>query len=227
MSLPSPFIRYINLFFGALTYFVKPYTEDLDRWLDFFARNLLNFFCLVLPYYHASVPQGTNDAVTAQMYSPFASLSYLTGQGGNLSTTAALADATLTAYAYIFTLYVLDTIGVFRSMQRQFRATIFAYHDHILNYLLDKLETRNIGFENIFEGLHLVQVRPRCSCCYCYHCYCYCYCYCCDRLCPVLSCAHCPLPSLSHLSLNHHHHHSNGMILSSNKGATGFFPTLT
>ncbi len=151
------YVMYINLSFGVLTYFVKPYTEDVDRWLDFFARLLINLFCLVLPYYHSQVPQGTNDTIVAQMYSPFSSVSYLTGAGGNLSTTAALADAALTAYVYIFTLYICNTVGFFRSMQRQFRAAVFAYHDHILNFLLDKLETRNIGFENIFEGLHLVQ----------------------------------------------------------------------
>ena len=151
------YVMFINLFFGILTYFVKPYTEDMDRWIDFFARLLIFFFCQVLPYYHSQVPQGTNDTVVAKIYSPFASSSYLIETMGALNTTATLADIALTAYVYIFTLYIFNTAGFFRSFQRQFRATIFAYHDHILNFLLDYLEKRNIGFENIFEGLHLVQ----------------------------------------------------------------------
>lgn len=151
------YVMYINLAFGVLTYFVKPFTDDVDRWIDFFARMLINVFCLGITYYDEQVPKGTNDAIAARMYSPFDSLPYLMGVGGTLSTTAALVDVFLTAYTYIFTIYILKRVGFFRFIERKIRATIFAYHDHILNYIIDKLETRNIGFENIFDGLQLVQ----------------------------------------------------------------------
>ena len=142
------YVMFINLFFGILTYFVKPYTEDMDRWIDFFARLLIFFFCQVLPYYHSQVPQGTNDTVVAKIYSPFASSSYLIETMGDLIY-ATLADIALTAYVYIFT-YTYSIRLDFPEFSAPIPGNHLCLSRSYLELSFDYLEKRNIGFENIF-----------------------------------------------------------------------------
>ena len=147
----------INISFGVLTYLGKPFTEDVDRWLDFLGRALVSGTLYGIIFCNELMPKGVNDNVSAGMYTPWDSFSYLTSVEPLDGAFYVLVDCFMTALLFIYTLYILSFVGFFSGINRKLTSLLYAMHDSILDYLISQLERRAIGRENMFEGLLLVQ----------------------------------------------------------------------
>jgi len=147
----------INIFFGFFTYLCKPFTEDTDRWLDFLGRILVGGTLFGIVYCNEQLPPGTNDQVPAQLYKPWASFDFLKSVEPTGGATYVMLDCLMAVYMFAYIFNVLEVVGFFAVTERALRSTLYGMHDHVLNYLINNLEKRAIGRENIFEGLLLVQ----------------------------------------------------------------------
>jgi len=150
-------IAVINIFFGFLTYLCKPFTEDTDRWLDFLGRILVGGTLFGIVYCNEQLPNGANDEVPAFLYKPLESFEFLKSVEPVGGATYVMIDCLMTTYMLGYIFNVLEVAGFFAVTERAFRSFLYGMHDHILDYLINNLEKRAIGRENIFEGLLLVQ----------------------------------------------------------------------
>ena len=146
----------INLIFGVLTYLVTPFSEESDQWFDFSGRIMVIGTAAGILFCHQNTPLGANDAVVSKMYDAQASLPYLTATTSLVSMTG-LVDVIITLYMYIYAVYILHFIGIFRFISRKIRTLTYGMHDHILDFLVTKLDERTIGAENMYTGLLVVQ----------------------------------------------------------------------
>lgn len=154
----------LNVLFGLVTYIGCPYTEEIDRWLDFSGRCLLSFVMLGLPIYE-SLAAGVIAAHKTYIYAPWRSFAYLqdvfSASSASLSSSseqfALVVDIMLVLFFYTYLLCILESIGLFRTLERMLNALVYAYHDHILDFLVEKMDERTFGLENIFSGMIFLQ----------------------------------------------------------------------
>lgn len=151
------YLLVINVVFGVLTYVVKPYTEDCDRWFDFSGRVMVVGTAAGILFCYANTPLGANDAVVSKMYDPESSLQYITGAGSLVGSTVGLVDVVIAVYMYIYAVYLIHFIGIFHVVARKIRTVTYGLHDHVLDFLTQKLDERTIGAENMYTGLLVVQ----------------------------------------------------------------------
>ncbi len=150
-------VMVINAFFGVLTYVCKPFTEDTDRWLDFLGRILVGGILYGIVYCSDVTPSGANDKVPAQLYKPWDSFAYLKTVDFISGASYVGVDCLMTLYFYGYIINVLEIVGFFAIAERTVRTTLYGMHDHVLDYLINMLERRAIGRENIFQGMLFVQ----------------------------------------------------------------------
>ena len=148
----------INIVFGILTYIFGPYTEDIDRWFEFTGRILVSLVAVGIVEY-ADRNQSIIDSVDTPLFRPWDAIEYVFTivDDGTILTTPVLLDIFMTAYFFSYMLYILYAIGVFGVFQRMWKALQFSYHDHILDFLVEKSEEKTFGMENTFTGLTLLQ----------------------------------------------------------------------
>lgn len=152
----TQYILGICCVFGVLTYFIRPFSEDCDRWFDFCGRIMVIITCGGILYCHANTPPGKYDNVPAKMYDAQASLPFLMSMS-TLSSISGLVDVVISLYMYFYCIYIVHFIGVFHAISRKIRTLTFGMHDHILDFLMEKLDERTIGAENMYTGLMVVQ----------------------------------------------------------------------
>lgn len=68
-----------------------------------------------------------------------------------------LVDIFMVVVFYIYFVYLLHLFGLFNMIYDMIKSIQYAMHDHILDYLIDKLDERSFGFENIYSGLQFIQ----------------------------------------------------------------------
>lgn len=147
----------INAVFGLITYLGNPYTEELDRWLEFSGRLMLFFIALGL-IVAAILEPGKVRTASTSMYSPasntvyFTSSKYLWDFG-----IYDVVDLFMVLYMYSYIIYVLYIIGFFGVLLRIVRNVLFQYHDHLFDFLVEKMDIKLVGLENIFMGFQLIQ----------------------------------------------------------------------
>jgi hypothetical protein len=142
----------IILFFGVLTYFRNPHTEDFDKWFDFFARSLVVFFSLITILCAKLVPFAANKEATS-LYNPKKSSAYFKTYGSGLSAYQ-FFDLVLVLFFYAFVVTLLYYIGFFSFLQRKIKSLKHSMHDRVFDFLIEKLEQKCIGLENIYIGFN-------------------------------------------------------------------------
>jgi len=146
-----------NVFFGMVTYAANPYTDDLDRWLEFNGRVLVGMVSVGVIIYAEFNLKAIEDTFIP-MYKPWQNISLLydTFFGFQASFTT-IIDIAMVLFFYSYIIYILYAIGCFHVFERMVEAFQFGFHDHILDMLVENLDKRTYGFENIFSGLEFVQ----------------------------------------------------------------------
>ena len=101
----------IDVLFGAVTYWAAPYTEELDRWLEFMGRVMIAYV-LIGTLVCASLWPDATDEVGPKLFEPWNSFSYVVSlyQGGLSS--YELLDLTMVLFFYCYMFYVLYAVGV-------------------------------------------------------------------------------------------------------------------
>jgi len=145
----------ITVLFGCLTYYNDPHTENFDKWFDFIGRSLIIFFAFVSMICAQLIPFAANKQNTS-LYDPTKTSVYFNTFGGGLSLYQFL-DLILVLFFYSFFIYILHSIGFFNAIQRTIKTIKYSMHDHIFDFLIDKISEKTIGFENIFSGLQFLQ----------------------------------------------------------------------
>lgn len=51
----------------------------------------------------------------------------------------------------------IDSVGFFHVFQRMIRNALFIYHDHVFDFLVEFIDQKAIGMDNIFSGFRLIQ----------------------------------------------------------------------
>jgi Ran GTPase-activating protein (RanGAP) involved in mRNA processing and transport len=151
-------IMAVNIFFGLLTYLCGPYTEDIDRWFEFTGRILITLVAGGLVEY-ASINEQVISSTATPLFKPWEAIQYVYTimKDGTLFTLPVMLDIFMTGYFFCYFLYILYSIGVFGVLQRMWKAIQFSYHDHILDFLVEKSEDKTFGVENTYTGLTLLQ----------------------------------------------------------------------
>lgn len=148
----------IDVLFGFLTYFVNPYTEEKDKWLEFCGRIMIALVSLgLVVYYETSKSLFVNSG--QPIYAPWENFHYFTDllSGKTNFSIGVIIDLFIVLYFYCYIIYILYAIGFFGMVDRTIQSITFSYHDHVLDFLVDKLDDRSFGMENIFSGLEFVQ----------------------------------------------------------------------
>lgn len=145
----------VNNSFGLVTYLANPYTEIMDRWLDFTGRMLINFV-LACTIICAQLRPDATASSPHSLYEPWEATSYLLSALSRPGTYDVL-DAMMVVFFYCYLFYVLYAVGALGAVERMVRGFQFGFHDHILDYLVENLDQRTFGLENMFTGLQLVQ----------------------------------------------------------------------
>lgn len=148
----------VNCVFGFLTYACNPYTEEKDRWYEFCGRVLVAIVAIGLVIY-TLVSKDIIDGVFVPMYTPWRSFHFFTDllSGQYAFSLGMVIDILTVIYFYFYLFYTLSDIGFFGVVDRMIQAFQFSYHDHVLDFLIDNLDQRSFGMENIFSGLEFVQ----------------------------------------------------------------------
>lgn len=146
----------VNNVFGFITYLANPYTELMDRWLDFVGRLLITVVLIGTIVCDSLRPFAT-DTISTELYQPWDSFGYITHEGLQNFGVYQVLDIFMVVFFYCYVAYVLYVVGVFGVVERMVQSFQFGYHDHILDYLVENLDQRSFGMENIFTGLQLVQ----------------------------------------------------------------------
>lgn len=149
------YVMIITIIYGVITYIVRPYDVPLDRWLDFWGRLMILVICFGILY---------SDQVKSQlisgptyMYKPWKEYQFLSSLnifGGGVPL---LVDLVMVLYMYGFIFYIISKAGVFRVMIKMYNTYIYSLHDSVINFMVLKLDTRVLGFENIYNGMTLLQ----------------------------------------------------------------------
>jgi hypothetical protein len=148
----------INGCFGIATYLASPYTEEKDKWFDFCGRILISLVAIGEILYIQVSSQLVENAFVP-MYTPWKNFHYFTELFTSVDflTFGVVIDLLIVIYFYSYLFYLLYAIGFFGMMERSIKSLQFSYHDHILDFLINKLDVRFYGYENIFIGLEFIQ----------------------------------------------------------------------
>ncbi len=90
--------------------------------------------------------------VDTQLYTPWVSTPYLASASSRTFGPYEFVDLGMVLYFYCYLFYILYAVGFFGVVDRAVKSFQFGYHDHILDYLVEKLDERTIGMENVFTG---------------------------------------------------------------------------
>ena len=145
----------ITIVFGINSYINNPYTELIDKWLDFVGRILIIFILLCTIICAELRPYATNN-INTELYKPWDSASYII-HSIQIFGLYEILDLLMVLFFYAYLFYILYAVGVFGVVERMIESFQFGYHDHILDYLVENLDQRTYGLENIFTGLILIQ----------------------------------------------------------------------
>lgn len=146
----------VNCVFGIVTYLANPYTETTDKWLDFVGR-LLIFAVLLGTILCAQMRPHATDGVPVSLYEPWESSYYVTGGAWASFGQYEFVDLFMVLFFYCYVFYVVYAVGALGVVERMVQSFQFGYHDHILDYLVENMDQRTFGMENIFTGLQLIQ----------------------------------------------------------------------
>jgi hypothetical protein len=146
----------VNNIFGLITYACNPFTELLDKWLEWVGRLLISIILIFTIVCAQLVPQASESA-PIKLFKPWESFQYIVSLGGRSFGVYQTLDITMVIFFYSYVFYVLYVVGVFGVVERMVQSFQFSYHDHILDFLVENLDQRTFGFENMFTGLQLVQ----------------------------------------------------------------------
>ncbi len=145
----------ITIIYGFITYIIRPYDVPLDRWLDFWGRLMVIVICLGILY--SDLVKDQLISGPTYMYQPWKEFQFLTSLnifGGGLPL---LVDLVMVLYMYGFIFYIISKAGVFRYFKKMYNTFIYSLHDSVINLIVLKLDTRILGFENIYNGMTLLQ----------------------------------------------------------------------
>jgi Ran GTPase-activating protein (RanGAP) involved in mRNA processing and transport len=155
----------INILFGLITFIVQPFTEELDRWLEFSGRLVIGMIAVGLPWYY-SLAKNVIRSHETLLYEPGKAMSYIPQMLLNLivdskvgtgSQFALWIDLFMVLAFFMYLLSIVESIGIFRTLDRMFKAIVYTYHDHILDFLVTKSDERTFGYENVFSGMLFIQ----------------------------------------------------------------------
>ncbi len=141
----------LNILFGLITYLIFPYTEELDRWLEFCGRLLVLFVCTSQPYLADVKPNATGND-NAGLYTPFANLQTILTELENGIDIYFVIDAVLVFGLLFYMLFIFERLGGFGALDRFIHSFRYAFHDHVMNFIISKLDERVFGLENTFSG---------------------------------------------------------------------------
>lgn len=152
------FIAAVNVFMIMFNYAVQPYSISGDRWLDFLGRVLVIGVCGGFLLEAIIMPSSISEAdMPANQYAPWVSYSYIISLDPVRAGVYLLVDGCMVICTYFYILGVLNFMGVFAALKRQIQLFLHSFHDHILDFLVRKLDERTIGPENVYSGLSVVQ----------------------------------------------------------------------
>lgn len=157
----------ITGFFGVLTILVRPYTEDLDFWLDMFGRSLVIFCTLSTIFVFDRVPDSNFGPISnpiRDLNSEFSSLRHPASGASNSNSTSSgdiflyfLLDVCMSLFFYAYLVYMLNVLGVYTVIRNALTDFQYRLYDHTLNFLIEKSHEQTLGFEDVFTGLKLIQ----------------------------------------------------------------------
>jgi Ran GTPase-activating protein (RanGAP) involved in mRNA processing and transport len=148
----------INVLFMVATYAFMPYATNTDRSLDFLGRCLVAGSCIGVLIVHSTLPAFMLEhPQQVALYKPWETFKLIANENPFSAGLYLLVDAVMAIYFYAFILYVLHLVGFFRTLQRKVNSLVYTFHDHILDLLVEKLDERTVGLENVMSGLKLVQ----------------------------------------------------------------------
>jgi Ran GTPase-activating protein (RanGAP) involved in mRNA processing and transport len=148
----------VNLVFGVITFLSFPYSSMVDRSLDFFGRVLVSGTCIGIIIVRSTMPESLLEhPETIPLYKPWITLKMIAEVNPFSAGLYFLVDAVMVIYFYWYIVYILHLVGFFRTAQRKINSVIYTFHDHILDLLVEKLDERTVGLENVMSGLRLVQ----------------------------------------------------------------------
>jgi hypothetical protein len=146
----------INIIFGIITYIYNPFTEEKDKWIDFLGRILITIIIYGTIICSNLTINATNYAPHS-LYEPWNSFDYLMNISKQTVTLYLIIDIFMVLLFYFYIIYILYMIGFFGAVERIIQNFQFGFHDHILDFLVEKLDERKYGMENIFTGLQFIQ----------------------------------------------------------------------
>ena len=147
----------INAFYGIITYILDPYVDYVDRWLDFWSRCLVIVFCVAAIYIYSIAPKEIVDKVPVALYEPMKSFSYITSLNILNMEFYLFIDILVVLAFYIYIIYILNLVGLFTYVRDKVGNIKYTLHDMVFDFLIQKLDTRILGVENMFTGLILIQ----------------------------------------------------------------------
>jgi hypothetical protein len=147
----------INFIFTIYTYLNDPYTQKIDKILDFIGRGLVAVIGIghLIITLSESPKFGENREIEhndlpiydpAKAYEFFFKLDYSNSVG------YLIIDAIMVIYMYIYIYYIFNEIGTFSYFQKRIKNMKYIMHDHIFSFLMAKIKLTTLGFENIYTG---------------------------------------------------------------------------
>eukprot|EP00981_Chlorochromonas_danica_P015900 scaffold14726_cov186-Ochromonas_danica.AAC.2 len=145
----------VSVFFGWITYLVNPYTEELDRWLDFAGRFMIGLIAIGLVINGQIAPDNLERTTIYAPWKNWAEMGRILSRG-HLPAYLAI-DLIMVLYLYLYVGYVLSILGFFGVVDRFVTSAIFRAHDTVLDFLVYLMEKRTFGLENTMSGLAMIQ----------------------------------------------------------------------
>lgn len=153
------FVMAVVFLFGVATYLAKPFTEDADRWLDFLGR-LLILICGGSILYCSTLITSSSyygDLQGLSIFRPWESARAVKAAMSHQFLSTFVLDAVSVLYFFLYIYFTLKSTGLFRYLQRKIDSWKFAFHDNVLNMLVEKMDEETVGFENIHTSYLLIQ----------------------------------------------------------------------
>eukprot|EP01038_Epipyxis_sp_PR26KG_P005828 gene5828-8037_t len=151
----------VDCVFMFITYIYDPYTDDIDKWLEFMGRYLLLVIAIGSIINERITPNSESDTsqINDNNKSEFISIYVNRSRSQNSSPIGIyiIIDILMVLYFYFYLFYILYFIGFFGVIQRKVKAIQYKYHDHVLDFLVELIDKRTIGFENLYTGLRIIQ----------------------------------------------------------------------
>jgi hypothetical protein len=147
----------INFIFTIYTYLNDPYTQKIDKILDFISRGLVTIIgighliirLLKSPKFGENREIENNDL---PLYNPAKAYEFFFKLDYSNSVAYLIIDAIMVIYMYIYIYYIFNEIGTFSYFQKRIKNMKYIMHDHIFSFLMSKIKLTTLGFENIYTG---------------------------------------------------------------------------